>query len=218
MAEAASLLIGLRNAPDYPPLYAARAELPGRAPRDQIADLQRAAALDSTEWRYGKLLAEHQLTAGDTTGAVATARRYYARMPASYILGLTLVRLEVAAGFFAAADHVLDSLHVLPYEGAGEGRALYRETKLSLAVDAIGGGRQDDARRFVAQAREWPERLGVGKPYDADIDERLEQWLLADIARRSGVPEAGAMLQSHPMPPATGLEGRVIARWQALPR
>src|SRR5205085_9296246 len=26
-------------------------------------------------------------------------------------------------------------------------------------------------------ARQWPENLGVGKPYDSDIDERLEDWL-----------------------------------------
>ena len=30
---------------------------------------------------------------------------------------------------------------------------------------------------FIQQARQWPENLGVGKPYDADIDKRLEYWL-----------------------------------------
>ena len=30
---------------------------------------------------------------------------------------------------------------------------------------------------FIAAARLWPQNLGVGKPYQQDIDERLEDWL-----------------------------------------
>jgi hypothetical protein len=31
--------------------------------------------------------------------------------------------------------------------------------------------------QFYAGAKLWPTNLGVGKPYDTDIDERLEDWL-----------------------------------------
>ena len=30
---------------------------------------------------------------------------------------------------------------------------------------------------FISEAKQWPENLGVGKPYDEDIDDRLENWM-----------------------------------------
>ena len=33
------------------------------------------------------------------------------------------------------------------------------------------------ALKFIAEAKLWPQNLGVGKPYDENIDERLENWL-----------------------------------------
>lgn len=216
VAEAAPLLVGRRNIPDFAPFYAARAALPGRSVAEQIADLAVAATLDSAEWRFGKLLAERQLDGGDTAGAVATASKYAARFPASYILGMTLVRTLEGAQRYTEADAVLGTLHIIPFEGSAEGHALHREAKLMLAVEAMGERRWDDARALVAAAREWPERLGAGRPYDADVDERLEDWLAADIARRSGATNAAALLEMHPMPASAGLPGRVIARWKRL--
>jgi hypothetical protein len=33
------------------------------------------------------------------------------------------------------------------------------------------------AKRWIQAARRWPENLGSGKPYPANVDERLEDWL-----------------------------------------
>ena len=108
------------------------------------------------------------------------------RFPDNYILGLTLATALVANGDYAAADSALATLDVLPYEGRHDGRVLYRQAKLMLAVQAIREERWDSATALIAAARLWPERLGAGKPYDADIDERLEDLLLADVRYRSG--------------------------------
>jgi hypothetical protein len=216
--QAAALFEALGESPDYAPFYAARSALPGRALRDQITDLARAAALDPGEWRFGKLLAERRIEAGDTAGAVATANAYYSRHPASYILGLTLVRAYETAQRYQEADALLATLHVLPYEGAAEGHALYREAKLMLAVDAMRDRRWDAARTCIAAAREWPERLGAGRPHDADVDERLEDWLLADASARSGAAPSAAAVPAPPLGGGSGLEARVIARWRQLPR
>ncbi len=189
-AQAASLLAGLGNAPDHAPVYAARAALPSRSAADQLADLRRAAALDSSEWRYGKLLAERMLSSGDAAGAAAVTSAYHARMPANYILGLTKVRALLAAGRHADAEVVLRTLAILPYEGAAEGHALWREAQLLCAVDAMRDKQWAAAEAFIAAARTWPERLGAGRPYDADVDERLEEWLQADVQARRGNAEA----------------------------
>jgi predicted Zn-dependent protease len=31
--------------------------------------------------------------------------------------------------------------------------------------------------QYLDEARKWPERLGAGKPYEDDVDERVEDWL-----------------------------------------
>jgi len=186
MSDAESLLNVLGDQPDYAPLFAARASFPGRAPAAARRDLEHAMALDPSEWRYGKLLAEQMLGSGDAKGAADVARRAYARLPANYILGLTLARSLVAAGGYREADALLAVLDVLPYEGARDGHVLYRQAKLMLAVEAIGARKLDAAAQLIASARQWPERLGAGKPYDADNDERLEDWLLADVLDRGG--------------------------------
>ncbi|MBU6366880.1 MAG: DUF5107 domain-containing protein, partial [Gemmatimonadetes bacterium] len=192
VARADSILTSLGTTPDHAPFYAARASLPARPGSEARRDLRRAAALDSAEWRYGKLLADHALAHGDALSAVTYAQGAYARFPANYILGLTLARALVAAGRWADADALLARLEVLPYEGARDGRTLYREAKVGLARAAIAAGRWDRADTLVAAARLWPERLGAGKPYDADVDEATEDSLAAVIAagRRGAAPRA----------------------------
>lgn len=176
----------LGDTPDYAPFYAARATMPGRSGEARVADLRRAASLDATEWRFGKLLADQLIATGKAPEAVTVAGRYRTRFPANYILGLTLAKAQVAAGQHAAADVLLGRLSILPYEGAADGRALYRQAKLMLAVQAMAERKWSVATAQIAAARIWPERLGAGKPYDADADERLEDWLLADVFERQG--------------------------------
>ena len=113
---------------------------------------------------------------------------------------------------------------MLPQEGASEAHALYRETKLMLAVDAMAARRWTDAATLVSAARQWPERLGEGKPYEADVDERLEDWLLASVVERSGDREAvtrgqqatAALREWSTSRPTTGVEGRVLAAWRRV--
>ena len=197
VAEADSLLASLGDQPDLAPVYAARAALPGRAPALARSDLERAAALDTAEWRYGRLLTEQMLSTGDSAGAAAVAMRYARRFPANYILGLTLAQALEAAGQYHTADSVLATLAVLPYEGRHDGHVLYRQAKLMLAVEAIQASQWDSATALIAAARLWPERLGAGKPYDADLDERLEDWLLADVLSRSGQRDEANSLWSR---------------------
>lgn len=52
------------------------------------------------------------------------------------------------------------------------------------------------ALKFVNDASVWPENLGVGKPYEADLDSRLENWLRYTCYQQMGKKkEAAAALQ-----------------------
>jgi tetratricopeptide (TPR) repeat protein len=227
ITSAAQLLDGLDTTPTFAPVYAARAALPGRPNEQQIVDLERAARLEPTEWRYGKRLVERLLAVNAPTRAESVALDYARRFPASYILGVTLVRAQMANAHYADAERLLDTITIIPFEGSAEGHALYRETKLMRAIDAMKRGDAADARTRIAAAREWPERLGAGKPYAENLDERLEDWLGAEIDRRTGVnlPRAEETLArlgswmaqvGTSSAPATA-ELRVIQAWRALP-
>lgn len=181
-ARAAALLDALGDTVPFASLHAARATLPGRALDAQLADLARARALEPGEWRTARRLADRLLQAGRADDAVTVLAAAHDAAPANYMLGLSRVRALLEAGRVDEAARRLDVLHVLPYEGAGDGRALHRELALLRAVAAMRAGAWAQADSLVGVARDWPERLGAGKPYAADVDERLEDWLAGAIA------------------------------------
>ena len=185
--RARELVTPLADTPDFPPFYAFRAELrASKDPPGSLADLRRAVALDGTDWRLGRLLIERSMADGRFDDAERDAARYHAADPANSMMAMLHARTLLAAGRASDALAILDTVHVLPHEGSTEGRTLYREAHLLVAIEASAAGRYDEAERQIAAAREWPERLGAGKPYPADADERLEDWLLADALSAKG--------------------------------
>lgn len=174
--EARRLLAACGDEPRFAPFYAARAQL---AKDGAATDLQRAAQLDPAQWRYGAMLARHALKRGDPATALAVAGDYARRFPANDTLALLRAKGLLLTGQYWAAAELLESLHVLPAEGTTEAHARFREAHLLLAVGRLQSGAFADALRLVGLARQWPEQLGAGKPYLAEVDERLEDWLTA---------------------------------------
>jgi len=111
----------------------------------------------------------------------------------------------LANGRYRESAERLARLQVIPYEGSIEGRRLYREAHLMLVVEALRRNDAAGARREVAAARLWPENLGAGKPYPADVDERLEDFLAAQAGERRAATAAAA---PPPGPSASPVAGR----------
>ena len=218
LARARDLLVSCGNAADFAPFYAARAKALDAVSRDQaLADLRRAAELDPKEWRFGKLLTERLIEDKAFGPALDIAQRYFKASPDNYMLGMLHAKSLLLNGRFAEASDALAKLNVLPYEGATEGRALYREAQLMLGAADARAGKWTDAAKRVAAAREWPEHLGAGKPYPENVDERLEDRLQAQCFERLGrLAESRAILDrlGPPTPAGPGtLEQRVLAQW-----
>ncbi|MBN1444153.1 MAG: DUF5107 domain-containing protein, partial [Planctomycetes bacterium] len=197
LGEARRLFAECGERPDYAPFHAARAvAVEDVSPERSMADLERAARLDPSQWRFGKMLIERHLHRRAPAAALETARLYCARFPDNYILGILHARALLAGGRHREAADLLAGLQVLPYEGATEGRRLHREAQLMLAVEALREGDADGALRAIDAARVWPENLGAGKPYPEDVDERLEDLLAAQcLSRRGASAESDAMLR-----------------------
>ncbi|HTI12662.1 MAG TPA: DUF5107 domain-containing protein [Puia sp.] len=196
LAECKKLLLSCGDQPGFAPFYALRAAVlspipaPGSPTPDpaaltqqeaidtqSISDLQRAVTLDP-HWRYQKLLAECYIRNGQIEAALAITGKYYQAHPDQYIMGMLYARTLLLDHQFAAADKVLGRLHIIPFEGATVGRELYREAKLMQAVSYMKAHQYAKALSFIGAAKEWPENLGVGKPYEeAAEDLRLEEWM-----------------------------------------
>jgi len=92
-------------------------------------------------------------------------------------------------------DLLLIKINIIPFEGATDGRELYREAKLMQAVEQINQQKYTKALALISDAKKWPENLGVGKPYDEDIDTRLEDWLQYLCYSKTKQKDTTALLQ-----------------------
>ena len=63
---------------------------------------------------------------------------------------------------------------------------MYRDIKLHLAAAALDKGRYGEALSHLEASRLWPHNLGVGKPYDNMVDNRMEDWMTAVVWQRKG--------------------------------
>lgn len=170
------LLSQCGTAPGYAPFYAARAEV-FKGEEQYLLDLRHAAKLDGKEWRYGRMLANYSIERKHFDEALKIAERYYGMSPDNYIMGMLYAKALLLNGKYEQCVRLLGKLDILPYEGATDGRLLYRESKLMLALQRMKSKSFREALHEVDDARLWPENLGVGKPYPDDVDERLEDWL-----------------------------------------
>ena len=172
--KARELFAACGSSPDFAPFYAVRADL---ILESRLQDLQKAAALDPMEWRYGKLLVQHHLSTKNYVQALQLALAYDKKIPGDFRIRMMLAKTQLLNKNYKACTDILAKTNVLPYEGSTEGRMLYQEAWILQAVDKMKERKYAEALSMISNARIWPENLGVGKPYDADIDSRVEYFL-----------------------------------------
>jgi hypothetical protein len=110
-------------------------------------------------------------------------------LPENYYLGLIYAKTLLLNEKYQEGITYMRALKVLPNEGATDGRVLWKELNLMQSVLNFKAKKYADALKNVADARLWLENLGVGKPYQADIDERLEDYLEAVCQENLGKKE-----------------------------
>lgn len=109
--------------------------------------------------------------------SLAIAESFYKLHPDNFVTGSLYAKTLLLSGRYREADALLTKINIIPTEGATEGHELFREAKLMQAVQMIQKKNYKASLKFISEARLWPENLGVGKPYDEDIDYRLEDWM-----------------------------------------
>ena len=177
IAESKKIFNQLGDRPDFAPFFAARAVL---MPDDHTQfenDLLRAISMEKEQWRYYRLLGTHYLEQEKFDKALTLVEPFYLAHQDDYIMGALYARILVLSNRYKDADKILSKLTIIPFEGARDGHDLYREVKLMQAVDEIKRKNYKAALKHIDASKEWPEHLGVGKPYGEDVDTRLEDWM-----------------------------------------
>lgn len=184
--EARSLFDRLADRPDWSPFYLTRVKMFGAGKDRQavLSDIQRAIELDQGNWRAWRALTNFYENSGKYAEAIQSAQIVYKKYPGKPGLAMDYAGALLRGAKFGECLKILDKTIVLPYEGAWEGRDLFRQANLFSAVRALAEGNSSKAAGFAEKAKLWPEHLGVGKPFD--VDERLENALLAAAFEKMG--------------------------------
>ena len=168
------------NDATYAPYYIYRYQ----AFTGDIADVEKAVAVDPTGWRYRRMLAMSLIDSGKADEAVAMLESFRTTCPDNVQIGDALVDAYVAADRYEEADALLQTLVIMPFEGMRGSHDKYRDIKLHRAAAAIDAGDYRQALRLIDEAQQWPHSLGVGKPDEQSIDHDVEDQLKAEIKRR----------------------------------
>ncbi len=204
--ESRKLFLACGNATQFAPFYAARAALFSGVTDDQsLTDLKKANELDKDEWRYYKLLGEFYIDHGQYPKALELAEPFYKKHPSNYIIGMLYARALLLNKRYKDCSALLSGIDILPFEGATIGRELYHEAELMQAIDEMKKGNYKKALSFISDAKKWPENLGVGKPYQENIDERLEDWMTYFCYNKMGKQQ----LASQPLNKITDFKPQV---------
>ncbi|RPI71694.1 MAG: hypothetical protein EHM45_23210 [Desulfobacteraceae bacterium] len=91
---------------------------------------------------------------------------------------------------FSEAAVVLDGIKALPFEGASEIQSLFAQTHIQLGVEKFKAKDWTGAIAELERSEEYPESLGSGKPFDADV--RLQDYLIGLAAEKLGRKDKAA--------------------------
>jgi tetratricopeptide (TPR) repeat protein len=178
-------LLACRNEPAEWSFYLTRGNFFRREQiGDPRTDYTRALELGKNAWRPYHTLVDYDISQASFSSALEVAQAGVKSFPASYIALFDLSRSYLYNGQAQSSVKILDTLTVLPFEGARYTRDLYRQACIVSAAEMMHSARFADALTFLGKAREWPERLGVGKPYE--VDTRFEDFLEAQCREKLG--------------------------------
>ncbi|MCW5977241.1 MAG: DUF5107 domain-containing protein [Bryobacteraceae bacterium] len=221
-ADALSTWDGQADQPDYPTFYVSRAYLrqdsePARAQKDY----ERAYALDKDSWRSAYHLGRFYTDRGQHEKALKVAVETSKRFPDADLMKILLARTYLNNGRYQDCYGLLEHATVLPFEGQRDVHDLYMQCQVSLALTDMKQARYPKAVEWLEKSKEYPERLGTGKPHNPDY--RIQEYLLAVAYEKSGeqakaqkaLERIGAFWGDHPRRNSVAEVKKKVDAWYA---
>ncbi|MDR2763472.1 MAG: DUF5107 domain-containing protein [Tannerella sp.] len=172
--KAAALWEQCADTPDDAVFYQARAQV--RTGEERLKDLLHAERMEKS-WRTGLALIRYYQEIKQYDTMYEKAKEYATAFPGNDMIGLKYAAAMLLQKKYRECTDYLAHLNVLPNEGASEGRTVYREAWLFCALENVQAGKYREALADVEESKRWPEHLGVGKPYDENINLSVENFI-----------------------------------------
>lgn len=181
--EAKELLRSCKNYPDYYAFYLTRAKYLESKEQDYLT----AIKLNKNNYVCYMELAKYYISEQKFDLATIILENYRKIKPDNSYINLLLAQTYSLSQKYIEAIRLLENTQVLPNEGSLSGRNNWRECNITYAISLIKAGKTSRAKKYIDNARCWPENLGVGKPYENCVDERLEDLLCWYIYKDSSL-------------------------------
>ncbi len=183
--EALSTFAELGDKPDYAPAYICRAWLEKDAnPKQALKDFEKAHATDPDDWRNWNHLASFYAESGMHDKALALAVAAAKRFPEEDLIKILLARSYLNSGRYQDCYSVLEKATILPFEGQRDVHDLFVQCQVCLAMEALKKGQYEKAVSHLESSKEFPVRLGTGKPNNPDL--RIQDYLMMLAYEKTG--------------------------------
>ncbi len=184
-AEGRSLLNALGEEPDSDIFYRFRARIATDATFERRqGDYEKAVQLEKDDWKLWEEYIHFLLDQAQFESAYKLSSRAYTRYKGNYNIGLSHAKASLMVKRYQESIKILKNIRILPFEHASESKDIYDKALLLGALEKLEKKAYGEAVALLLQVREWPENLGVGKPYE--VDTRMEDYLLAWSYGQSG--------------------------------
>jgi len=184
--EARQAFIDNGNRPDYAPFYVCRAFLSEESdPEGALADYKRAQAVDSSDWRNWLHLATFYADQERHSEALSLAVDASRRFPDEDLIKILLARSYLNSGQYRDCFSVLENATILPFEGQRDVHSLFVQCQICVALEEMKQGRYEEALKWLEGSKEYPERLGSGRPEHPDY--RVQDYLMMLCYENSGM-------------------------------
>lgn len=187
ITKAKALFRKCGSEPDYAPFYVSRGVLFDDDETEKelvLKDFTTAVSIYPKEWRTWNALSNFYESNGSFIKQFDNAKKAYGQFSSNPVISVDYAKALLNNNKPKECIGVLNKTLILPQEGAKEGHEIYEMANLSLALNNIEQRKYSTAIKYLEQAKEYPEKLGEGKPYDPDY--RLQDYLLAYCAKQSG--------------------------------
>ena len=176
-AEALVLLNSLDERLEYGPFYVARASIKEKLGQWGIdGDLEKSIQLNPESWLIQLNAVRYYQHHKKWEKAYQLSLNAFMHFRNNFNVEIMHARSLLYMGRVDECFVVLESVNVLPSEMAKESRQLFEWAFLRQSIDLLKGGKVEEAITAINASKEWPENLGVGKPYQPD--ERLQNILI----------------------------------------
>ncbi len=183
------------DTPDFYPFYIARSRLWGKEKSRAEEDINRALEIGEKAWRPKLYASKFFKDKGDTPRAEELAQKGYMEYPENYYIGLHYAKILNQNKKYPACINLLQKLLILPNEGATQGREIWRDANIGQALELIKRKKYKAALKLTDMAKQWPENLGVGRPYA--VDERLEDFIALQCYKKLKDLSSEKKMQQH---------------------